>query len=170
MIACPACQNENVDNTLFCNECGASLLEDDSPVTDAMGHVIGNVVDFANGTDGHEKMQQGSGPLAVGLKIGNAEQQVEFSLEKPIHMGRLDPGSNIYPEVDLTTYGGVEQGVSRRHARIMRRQGSIFVEDLGSSNGTFVNGQKLNPYFPEALANGDYLRLGGLRIEIHTGP
>jgi pSer/pThr/pTyr-binding forkhead associated (FHA) protein len=100
------------------------------------------------------------------LRIGDRAREVNIPLNKPVHMGRLDPASNIFPEVDLTNDGGVEKGVSRRHARILKRGAKIYIEDLGSSNGTFVNGQKLSPYFPEALTNGDSLRLGGLEIEV----
>jgi ABC transport system ATP-binding/permease protein len=48
--------------------------------------------------------------------------------------------------------------ISRRHARILLQQGSCVLEDLGSSNGTFVNGQRLSA--PQPLADGDEILLG----------
>lgn len=48
--------------------------------------------------------------------------------------------------------------VSRRHARIAQRNGQYYVEDLGSSNGTFVNGQRVQQ--STALENGDEIALG----------
>lgn len=48
--------------------------------------------------------------------------------------------------------------VSRRHARFMIREGSVFVEDLGSTNGTFLNGERISS--PLQLRSGDVLTLG----------
>src|SRR5690348_13203689 len=52
-----------------------------------------------------------------------------------------------------------EQTVSRRHARIRRRGASYFVEDLHSSNGTFVSGERLAPGAWHVLTEGDELGL-----------
>lgn len=165
MIVCPSCKTENVENTLFCSECGNYLSDDQSPMTDAVGMPVeewmGNFED-----DEVEASTPGTGPLAISLEIGDVKRSLQIPLTKPIHMGRIDPGGNIFPEVDLTNDGGAERGVSRRHARIMKREQQIYIEDLGSSNGTFVNGQKLMPYFPELLSDGDSLMLGKLQIRI----
>ena len=48
--------------------------------------------------------------------------------------------------------------VSRRHSRFMIREGSVFVEDLGSTNGTFLNGERISS--PLQLRSGDVLTLG----------
>jgi pSer/pThr/pTyr-binding forkhead associated (FHA) protein len=100
------------------------------------------------------------------LNIGDKKREVEVPLNKAIHMGRLDPASDVFPEVDLTEDNGLEKGVSRRHARILKREGTVVVEDLGSINGTFINGKRLAPYLPETLKDGDSLQLGRLLIEI----
>jgi pSer/pThr/pTyr-binding forkhead associated (FHA) protein len=160
------CQKEHVENTLFCDECGVYLLDDDSPATDYVGIKM-SIAALETATSHTTELTEGTGPLAISLRIGAKAREVNIPLSKPVHMGRLDPASNIFPEVDLTQDGGVEKGVSRRHARILKRGAKIYVEDLGSSNGTFVNGQKLSPYFPEALVSGDSLRLGGLEIEVN---
>ena len=59
--------------------------------------------------------------------------------------------------------------VSRQHAQIMLRDGQAEVEDLGSSNGTFLNGQRLAPHRPAPLTPRDELQIGpyffGLRPE-----
>jgi pSer/pThr/pTyr-binding forkhead associated (FHA) protein len=57
-------------------------------------------------------------------------------------------------------------GVSRRHARILKQGGMVVVEDMGSINGTFINGKRLDPYLPEVLNDGDILQLGKLKIEV----
>jgi pSer/pThr/pTyr-binding forkhead associated (FHA) protein len=78
----------------------------------------------------------------------------------------MDPRADIFPEVDLTDCMGQEAGVSREHACIFRRGNIIEVEDLGSTNGTLVNGERLSPYIPEILKDGDRLQLGKLLIEV----
>lgn len=81
-----------------------------------------------------------------------------------ILIGREDPVSNIFPDIDLTPHGGDEGGVSRRHARIFAQGNQIFIEDLNSTNYTYVNQQKLTPGQPYPLKDGDEVRLGKVRL------
>lgn len=81
-------------------------------------------------------------------------------------IGRADPVSNFFPDVDLTDYGGLELGVGRRHARLFVQGGQIMVEDLDSTNGTFLNAARLSPRQPTPLQQGDELRLGNLRLRV----
>jgi pSer/pThr/pTyr-binding forkhead associated (FHA) protein len=155
-----------VANTLFCSECGTYLLEDDRRGTDPLGtDEIGWVGEDEEDAESNP-LTKGTGPLAIRLKIGESSREVEAVLNKAIHMGRLDPASDVFPEVDLTNDNGLEKGVSRRHARILKREGTVIVEDLGSINGTFINGKRLAPYLPEVLHHGDQLQLGKLLIEV----
>lgn len=166
MIICPSCNTSNVDNTLFCIECGTYLDNENGQMTDVVGINLEDIAPELAEAETDSPSVYGTGPLAINLEIGDGKRELQLPLNKPIHMGRLDPGASIFPEVDLTGDAGAEQGVSRRHARIMKREQRIYVEDLGSSNGTFINGQKLMPYFPEVLSDGDCLRLGKLEIKV----
>ncbi len=74
------------------------------------------------------------------------------------------------PDVDLSAFGAHRAGVSRRHLKIMRRGELPFVTDLGSSNGTFLNGGRLIAYNEYALQSGDGLRLGQLRVVVRFPP
>ena len=56
--------------------------------------------------------------------------------------------------------------VSRKHCQINQNNESLKIRDLGSRNGTFINGKRLAPYLPEALHDGDQLQLGKLLIEV----
>jgi hypothetical protein len=141
------------------------LLEEDQVGTDPL--VTGEIGWVGTEEESSGPLaQQGSGPLSVRLHIGESGREVVASLTKAIHLGRLEPASDIFPEIDLSEDGGSGKGVSRRHARILKRGGTVMVEDLGSINGTFVNGRRLAPYQAEALHDGDQLQLGKLLIEI----
>jgi serine/threonine-protein kinase len=97
-----------------------------------------------------------------------------FNLDKDENLvGRRDPMSNIFPEVDLSKFDP-QTKISRRHARIWRDAGNYLVEDLGSSNGTVVmpvvNGTvRLLPHQPHVLANGDKIRLGDTTLHFVLG-
>ena len=72
----------------------------------------------------------------------------------------LDPNRGIRPEVDLSKYDPSAR-VSRRHARIVAQGTQFYIEDLGSANGTVVNGSlKLSQGKPHMLISGDELKLG----------
>jgi hypothetical protein len=76
------------------------------------------------------------------------------------NIGRWDADNGVFPDIDLDAHDA-EAKVSRKHARIIFRDGQYLVEDLGSTNGTFVNrGRRLIPGNPQALNDGDELIVG----------
>lgn len=78
-------------------------------------------------------------------------------------VGRLSEADGVKPEVDLADFG--EGGVSRRHAQITRAEGQVYLEDLSSSNGTFLNGVRLQPGLQSPLKHQDEVRFGSLRFQ-----
>jgi len=66
--------------------------------------------------------------------------------------------------VDLVNYDAFGHGVSRRHARIRRIPTGYEIIDLESTNGTWINEQRLIPNKPYPLTSGDLLRLGRMRM------
>jgi pSer/pThr/pTyr-binding forkhead associated (FHA) protein len=76
------------------------------------------------------------------------------------NIGRWDADGGIFPDVDLDQ-DDPEAKVSRRHARIIRENGQYFIEDLGSTNGTFINrGRRLLPGNRHPLNSGDEIIVG----------
>jgi pSer/pThr/pTyr-binding forkhead associated (FHA) protein len=81
-------------------------------------------------------------------------------------LGRVAEGQPVMPDIDLTPYQAYAQGVSRLHAVIRRGVEDVFVINLDSANGTFVNGRRLEPHEERAISHGDVVALGGLKIQI----
>mgnify|MGYP000135482280 FL=1 len=76
-------------------------------------------------------------------------------------IGRWDADNGVFPDVDLDAYDA-DAKVSRRHARIIRKEdGVYYIEDLGSTNGTYVNrGRRLLPGNSQILKSGDEVIVG----------
>jgi pSer/pThr/pTyr-binding forkhead associated (FHA) protein len=102
------------------------------------------------------------------LEVSSSGAEIPLPEGDEILIGREDPVSGVYPGIDLTPHGGEEGGVSRRHARIMVQGGAYQVEDLDSTNFTFVNKQKLSPRTPHPLNDGDELRCGRVALLFRT--
>jgi len=168
VVRCRVCQTNYVTNTVYCSECGAYLLEREELETEPMEMALINWLGNMHGDQTVDVDLPRTGPLSVRLIIGKGAQrrELEVLLVKPIRLGRSDPTRNIFPEVDLADDLAMESGVSREHAAIFGRGAAIMVEDLGSTNGSLLNGERLDPYMPEPLQHGDQLQLGQLLIEV----
>jgi eukaryotic-like serine/threonine-protein kinase len=82
----------------------------------------------------------------------------------PMLLGRASEAEGYRPEFDMTFYDDGDY-VSRRHARITRGRAGYFITDLGSSNGTTVNGLPLLPDRAHLLRNGDRIKVGLVVIQ-----
>ncbi len=148
-LKCPACGHENPPDARFCESCGAALTvpAPEKPpveVPPAAPPVAAPAAAFIVADTGVE----------LPLDLSKGESLI----------GRADPVSRVFPEVDLTPHGGYDAGVSRKHCRIFQQGDQFFVEDLGSTNGTKLNGQIIPPNQPRPLNNGDTLELGLLKL------
>lgn len=111
-----------------------------------------------------------SRPTAKLVVAGTTELDSSFILQKDSNLlGRTDPHSNIFPEIDLSRFDP-ETKVSRRHARIWLEGETFLVEDLGSVNGTVINDSvRLAPRQPRVLDSGDKLRVGETILHFLVG-
>lgn len=102
----------------------------------------------------------GSGPHSLVLRLGNLS--ATYPLTKPVTtIGRPDGETGTYPDVEVE----LDDGVSRRHAEVHQEGENLYVVDLGSTNGTILNGEMLTPNQPVRLMRGDRIRIGE-RVEI----
>jgi hypothetical protein len=83
-------------------------------------------------------------------------------------VGREDAPSNSFPDIDLTPFGAEEGGVSRLHARLAQSGDAWTIEDLESTNFTFVNRKRIAPKTPTPLNDGDEIRLGRVGLRFKT--
>jgi pSer/pThr/pTyr-binding forkhead associated (FHA) protein len=77
-------------------------------------------------------------------------------------LGRTDPVSGIYPEIDLEPFNGEDLGVGRDHARLVTQGDEILLVDHHSTNGTALNKVRLKPDQKVPVNDGDEIRLGRL--------
>jgi len=93
----------------------------------------------------------------------------QFMLSSPETLiGRWDADGGIFPDVDLDS-DDPEAKVSRRHARITLNDGKYVLEDLGSTNGTFVNrGKRLSPGTRQPLNDRDEIIVGKTFLRFHV--
>jgi FHA domain-containing protein len=81
-------------------------------------------------------------------------------------LGRADPMSAFRPDLDFAPHGAMRHGVSRRHALIRPGERTLYLIDQNSTNGTWVNGQRLLPGRDFPLSDGDAIELGALRLTL----
>jgi pSer/pThr/pTyr-binding forkhead associated (FHA) protein len=103
------------------------------------------------------------------LVVDKSGAEIPLPEGEEIILGREDPVSGVYPGVDTTPHDGDEAGVSRQHAVIRRKDGGYTLEDLNSTNFTFLNQQKLTPKIEHDLKDGDQVRLGRLALTFRVG-
>src|SRR5882724_3494994 len=179
MTICERCGTGNAAGSRYCDECGTALW---------LGGGAGDVASSPNGSDGRIREeakagvpspapasaaviseQKTSAPVVVADHKVHATLVIErgssagkqFPLsDQDANIGRWDADGGVFPDVDLDT-DDPEAKVSRRHARISLRDGQYLIEDLGSTNGTFVNrGHRLAPGHRHPLKDGDEIIVG----------
>jgi len=106
-------------------------------------------------------------PAQIYLHIAGAPEPLCLRLNHPVTLGRADKDEVVQIDIDLTPYKAVEKGVSRRHMLLELTNESVSLTDLGSTNGTFLNGQKLQPFQKRIVRDGDEIRLGKLTVRIY---
>jgi CRP-like cAMP-binding protein len=107
---------------------------------------------------------------AVPERLIHDKSGMEFVLSRgsETSIGRRDPVTGIYPDIDLTPVDA-QRSISRRHAKIYRRGKKYFLsEEIGTMNGTFCNGLRLETGVPTEIKPGDEVRLGMVVTEFQV--
>lgn len=189
MQRCQSCGTGNLEGSLYCDECGARLNPGGGKGP-GQGEIRPQTSESL-GVRGSGVTSIGISPLVENRKTDEAavgmvgqtrgpgnharlviergeSADTEFLLSaEESNIGRWDADNGIFPDVDLDIHDP-DAKVSRRHARIIHRNNMYMIEDLGSTNGTFVNrGRRLLPGSPQVLSEGDEIIVGKTFLRFH---
>ena len=164
MIICSNCQYKNVSGAVFCAECGAQLDGVETLVTQAITDE--QIEEELKKRSARPEPVSAPSNSWISLHLMDSGKILPLASRNEFTLGRLSEGQPIMPDIDLTPYQAYASGVSRLHAVVKRDNNRVAVMDLGSSNGTYVNGRRLNPHTEETLSHGDIVALGKLKIQI----
>ena len=190
MIKCQACGTGNQDKSQYCDECGSRLEQKQGKNTRLIetpkyqklvsesqmfrsanftpvevspaeiSPVIENLTNHENPFDRDHKPSGKPAHAKLVIERGNATGTEFFLTADESYLGRWDADNGIFPDVDLDKHDS-DAKISRRHARIIFVKGRYLIEDLGSTNGTFVNrGRRLIPGNAQPLNTGDEIIIG----------
>jgi hypothetical protein len=165
---CPVCLNKNELEAVVCMYCGTAL---DDPFLDP--EVKGKTSETPTlvteqsrvwSVDESAVPEKGIAVYAEGIfhpVYTNSSR--EFVIGRKVGIASDDL-------FDLAPLGGYHLGLSRRHASIRRTEREYEICDLGSLNGTWLNGERLVPHKPYPMPNNSHLRLGSIRLYLLYRP
>jgi hypothetical protein len=166
MNICPNCNHDNMVGALFCSECGAQLMSKNDLVTQNIS--TGQMKEVPpDSSVPHDFPTAAGGADAWGsLHLLDTGQVIPLAGRNEFTLGRISDGQPIMPDLDLSPYQAYASGVSRLHAVIKHVGQSVLVMDLGSANGTYVNGKRLLVNVEQVLNHGDVVALGKLKTQV----
>jgi pSer/pThr/pTyr-binding forkhead associated (FHA) protein len=181
---CSTCGQPNRVGTVWCEACGSNLKTGERPtiptraISPEKAARLTELFDLPVGDAKTLDIGKSSRTNKVGTSIFDTGTILRVYIEgidtplilrltpdRPVTFGRRD---NTMGEVDidLSPYGAFQRGISRRHAAIEVSDKRLEIWDLGSSNGTYLNGILLEANHRQQLRDGDQIRLGQLTLQI----
>ncbi|MBN2045824.1 MAG: FHA domain-containing protein [Anaerolineales bacterium] len=162
-LICPNCKKPVLEGAIFCSECGTKLIDSGGLSTAAI-----QTPETIAAAD--EPAPKPAAPLPVSsahinLHIIRTGQIIPLEGGAEFTLGRISEGQSIMPDIDLSPYDAYSQGVSRLHATLKVRDSLFYIEDLGSSNGTRINNNKITPLTDTLIHNGDVIALGRFKVQ-----
>jgi hypothetical protein len=164
MIRCIECGADQLIGALFCNECGAFLLEQQQKGQTAVLPFSQFIAHAPPPPLSQNDLELAVEPVNITVVIPHSRRRLQTVIIDELRIGRSD--SEFQPELDLTNDDGGEKGVSRLHACIKSLKSGLVLIDLDSTNGTMLNTYKVPPNRPYPLKNGDEIRFGDFLIHI----
>ncbi|MFP4320947.1 MAG: FHA domain-containing protein [Anaerolineales bacterium] len=181
MQICPNCGYSNRPGVVFCENCGTSLIG--STGAASAQAVSGGTRKLDDSAQDQEKIrledlrplgEKGAEVLPdnaiLQLDVGEGTRPILVPVKDYILFGRRDGATGSLPDVDLTTLAGYRMGVSRKHCEMRVEKTDkgpqLYLWDLGSSNGTFINGDRLISHRPYLIRDGDRIRFGQLGMRV----
>jgi pSer/pThr/pTyr-binding forkhead associated (FHA) protein len=162
---CSKCNFHNEKSAKYCSNCGKKLASEDKEKT---------IVFSTSGAGGvptdrlDERVLMDPEPVGDSLfafRFIKSSQILPLPGVGDYILGRISDGQTILPDIDLAPYDAFEAGVSRLHALLTITPKSVSITDLGSSNGTYLNREKLRHHIENSLSNKDLVQLGQLNMQ-----
>lgn len=159
VIRCPVCKTDNYGPKIGapCKVCGTPLL-------------------LAADHKGPKKSTQEIKQITVNTEARklllsfqvNQEKtgEIEILLQRGHELKLGRSGGEVLPEVDLMPFGAEDAGVSRLHAGLLFNGRQVLLRDVGSTNGTFLNGNPIQKDTSMEVSHEDNLRLGALLVVV----
>ena len=172
MNVCPICGFENISGAASCAKCAASftvVAVEDADQTITTSKIRADLLrELTPVRLGFSKHLGKLGTDSIAFYIGDVPDPLIVNVPSEAILGRYALSSLTQPRIDLSAFASYMSGVSRLHVAI-RRNGNndLEIQDLGSTNGTWINGERIPPYEFKLLKSGDALKLGCLNVRLY---
>ncbi len=166
MILCPNCLHKEMVGAMFCSECGAQLIFPTGVPTGAIRATTAGLKPPPEAFPPNPPPLAQAGASQINLNLISTGDIFPVNLQKEVTLGRVSEGQPVIPDIDLTPYKAYEAGVSRMHASLKLIDEQVMITDLGSANGTRINGRQISAHIPYPIRHGDILTLGKFKIQI----
>ena len=163
-IFCPVCKLKNEATATVCTFCGSSLIPHELSRRTTQ-QVSGETQLFDT-----DELQKKIGIPKDGIAILSQEsgQEIATIREFKFVLGRKI--ENVKETiVDLSAYGAYGLGVSRLHVLVQKTKNGYEISDLDSTNGTWLNDERLEPNKFYPITSGSKIRLGKMYVIILFG-
>jgi hypothetical protein len=162
MANCSACGHQNRVGVIYCEACSKPLTAFDGLSTRQIGNSF-KVPTLRRPTGtGHFRDN-----LQLVIHIQDVETPLIIDPRQRMILGRGGSKTNRNPEIDLADFDALKKGVSRVHAMINLQDDALTITDMGSINGTYLNGERLPANSNRILHDGDEIRLGKLMVRTY---
>lgn len=155
-IHCPECGFVNEAAANYCQKCGAYLPRSEGPDDPTTMTYRVDESGEMHAVDIEQVVEEAGAALVIRSGGGRAGESFSISEDK-VTVGR-SPESGIFLD-DVT--------VSRNHALLVRRDDGLYIDDLGSLNGTYVNRERIES---RHLADGDEIQVGKFKLGYLESP
>ncbi len=166
MILCPNCLHKEMVGAMFCSECGAQLIFPTGVTTGVIQSPTSDALHPVDNSPPPPPSIVLSGTSMLSLNLVSTGDIIPISITEELTIGRVSEGQPVSPDIDLTPYKAYESGVSRMHASLRLVENQVQITDLGSANGTRINGRQISAHIPYPVKHGDILTLGKFKIQI----
>jgi len=161
---CPICKHKNERTASVCGYCGAILdlgFSSGAATTKNTGEPSSLPAENFGSFINDALIPEGG----IGIYATGTEKPYYLHMDKELVIGRkMEATSDLESFLDLSLLDGYNVGLSRRHAMIRRAESGFEVVDLSSTNGTWLNEERLIPNKPYPFASGSQLRLSRMRL------